>query len=107
MDYLEAIRQRVCPICTAGIVHRDDQFFRCGLTPGRTCPVERHLPEILEVMDSMDSPWMDDYVTRLRERVCSKQEQTEESSGDFYLKGECTLDTYFMLIAEAVEEVKG
>lgn len=105
-EYLEAIRRRVCSVCIDGIFENDRESVRCGLPKDRTCPIERHLPQVIEIVESIDSPWMEDYVELLREKVCSNCEQTEEGVCDFRLKTDCALDTYFMLVAEAIEEVR-
>lgn len=105
-DYLDAIRRRVCSVCIDGIFEREGEFVRCGLPADRTCPIERHLPRVIEVIESIESPWMEDYVELLRKKVCTECEQTVEGTCDFRLKADCALDTYFMLVAEAIEEVR-
>ena len=105
-EYLEAIERRVCSVCIDGIHEDVRKSVRCGLPKDRTCPIERHLPQVIEVVESIDSPWMDDYVDALRGKVCSDCEQTEAGICDFRLKADCALDTYFMLVAEAIEEVR-
>lgn len=105
-EYLEAIRHRVCSVCIDGIFEKDQKWVRCGLPKDRICPIERHLPQVIEVVECIDSPWMEDYVNALREKVCSNCAQTEAGICDFRLKADCALDSYFMLVAEAIEEVR-
>jgi hypothetical protein len=103
-EYLEAIRSRVCPLCLDAVMVRD-QFVRCGLPAGRKCPVEIYLPQVVEVVESVDSWLMDDYVEALREKVCAL---CGNSAGDFCalrLQADCALDRYFMLVADAIKEV--
>lgn len=105
-DYLDAIQRHVCSVCIDGIFQNDCEWVRCGLPDDRVCPIERHLPQVIEIVESIDSPWMEDYIGSLREKVCSNCEQTEAGNCDFRLKADCALDTYFMLVAGAIEEVR-
>lgn len=105
-DYLDAIQRHVCSVCIDGIFENEHKFVRCGLPADRTCPVELHLPQVLEVVESIDSPRLEDYVTRLREKVCAECENSEEEGCDLRLKADCALDRYFMLVAEAIEEAQ-
>ncbi len=105
--YLEAIRSKVCDVCIDGVFDAEGHFVKCGLPSDRTCPVEFYLPELVDVIESVESPLMDDYVEVLRERICSHCQENEEGICALRIKAECPLDTYFMLVAEAIEEVRG
>lgn len=103
-EYLDAIRSRVCTVCLDAVM-RGDQFVRCGIPKGRTCPVEIFLPQVIDVVESVDSWLLDDYVQVLREKVCAI---CKHSDGDFCalrLQADCALDRYFMLVADAIKEV--
>ncbi len=103
-EYLDAIRERVCPYCMDSIMH-GKQFVRCGLPSVRKCPIELYLPQVVEVVESVDSPLITDYVSTLRDKVCAF---CGNSEGDFCalrLHADCALDRYFMLVAEAVQSV--
>jgi len=100
-DYLEAIHARVCPVCMDAVLH-GDRFVRCGLAAGRTCPVETYLPEVVSVVESVDSSLIEDYVTVLREKVCAVCGNQEAGDCTLRLQAECALDRYFMLVAEAI-----
>lgn len=102
--YLDAVRNNVCPVCLDAVM-AGNQFVRCGLPAGRKCPVEIYLPQVVEVVESVDSWLMDDYVEALREKVCAL---CENSTGEFCalrLQADCALDRYFMLVADAIKEV--
>ncbi|MFQ6114819.1 MAG: hypothetical protein ACE5NG_12185 [bacterium] len=105
-EYLEAVRRRVCSVCIDGVFENEHKFVRCGLSPDRTCPIEMYLPEVVEVVKSIESPRIEDYLKLLRDKVCSACEQTEEGVCDLRLKADCALDRYFMLVAQAIEEVQ-
>lgn len=103
-EYLDAIRERVCPVCMDSVMH-GTRFVRCGLPMNRKCPIELYLPQVVDVVEAVDSPLITDYVATLRERVCAF---CENSEGDFCalrLRADCALDRYFMLVAEAVQSV--
>ena len=104
-EYLDAIRSRVCPVCLDSVMH-GNQFVRCGLPAGRTCPVEIYLPQVIEVVESVDSWLMEDYVSALRDKVCAF---CANSEGDFCalrVQADCALDRYFALVVEAIDEVR-
>ncbi len=105
-EYADAVRRHVCSVCIDGEFSPDGEFVRCGLPSGRSCPVESYLPEVVEIVERIESPWMEDYVSELRRTVCSHCAQTPEGVCELRIKAECSLDTYFMLVAEAVEEVR-
>lgn len=105
--YLDAIRSRVCSVCIDGIFDGKNQFVRCGLPKERTCPIEVYLPQIIDVVESIESPRMEDYVDILRLNVCAICEHSEDGKCDLRLQADCALDRYFMLVAGAIEEVQG
>ncbi|MFQ5769152.1 MAG: hypothetical protein ACE5HX_01350 [bacterium] len=105
-EYLNAVRSRVCSVCIDGVFENEHKFIRCGLPADRTCPIELYLPEVIDVVETTESPRLEDYVTILRDKICASCEQTEEGVCDLRLKADCALDRYFMLVAEAIEEVQ-
>jgi hypothetical protein len=99
--YMAAIRRRVCAVC---LDSRDDG--RCGLS-GRTCAIERHLPELIDGLVQIDSPRIDDYIAAIRARVCAGcPDQDAQGRCELREKGDCALDAYLALVIEAVEEVR-
>lgn len=103
-EYLDAIREQVCPVCMDSVMY-GKQFARCGLPADRACPIELYLPQVVEVVESVESPLITDYISTLRDKVCAF---CENSDGDFCalrLHADCALDRYFMLVAEAVQSV--
>lgn len=98
--YWDAIRQKVCSVCL-------DQAHdgTCGLTK-RTCAIERHLPRLAEVLSSIDSSRMDEYVAAVEAQICSRcPEQDAQGRCGLRNEGECALYTYLPLVIEAIEEV--
>jgi hypothetical protein len=102
--YLDAIRNNVCPVCLDAVM-AGNQFVRCGLPAGRKCPVEVFLPQVVDVVESVDSWLMEDYVKMLREKVCAICKNAEGEFCALRLQADCVLDRYFMLVADAIKEV--
>jgi len=100
-EYLEAIRRRVCAVCIDA-----DEHGVCQLGPEGTCPVERFLPEVIGVVNEVQSDQIEDYVAVLRDRICAFCQQTPEGLCALRLKADCALDRYFVLVAEAIDEVQ-
>lgn len=104
-EYMNAIRQRVCSVCIDAVCH-GDEFVRCALPIDRACPVEEHLPQIVDVVTRVNSHLMADYEKALRETVCAICEQSDADFCVLRSQADCPLDRYFMLIAEAIYEVR-
>ncbi len=104
-EYLDAIRSRVCPVCMDAVM-REDRFVRCGLPSSRKCPVEVYLPQVLEVMESVDSPLIEDYIPALRQKVCALCAYSEGDFCALRVQADCALDRYFVLVAEAIDGVR-
>ena len=98
--YREAIRRKVCEHCIDL-----DEKGRCTLTGDERCGVELHLEKIVDVVHSVRSTNLGDYVRVLRERVCASC-KNQNPDGTCRLRGEadCGLDRYFALVVEAIEE---
>ncbi|MFQ5769151.1 MAG: hypothetical protein ACE5HX_01345 [bacterium] len=107
--YMESIRCRVCTICNnhivTHVVGEDQPIIRCGLPHDKLCAIECYLPKIVEVVESVDSQRMEDYIIRLRYKVCSKCKNLENGYCPNWLKGDCALDRHFMLVVEAIKDV--
>ncbi|MGD8375452.1 MAG: hypothetical protein PVF68_04865 [Acidobacteriota bacterium] len=100
--YEEAVLKRICGVC---IDRRDDGS--CGLDPDLECAVKEHLPEIVKMVRGVTSDRIDDYVTRLREKVCTICDRTEEDgSCGPRDRVDCALDRYLSVVVEAIEEVE-
>lgn len=100
------IRRKVCSVCIDGLFDAKGRFISCGLGAGRICPLERYLPEVIEAVESIDSPRIADYIDVLREKVCTQCEQSENGICELRLRADCALDRYFVLVAEAIDEVR-
>jgi hypothetical protein len=100
--YWDAIRSHVCSVC---LDQGDDGG--CGLR-GRMCAIEAHLPRLVQILSSIDSPRMDEYVTAVEKEICGTCEH-QDAAGLCGLRkaGECALYTYLPLVVDAIEDVRG
>ncbi|HEX2867466.1 MAG TPA: hypothetical protein VHO03_10515 [Ignavibacteriales bacterium] len=98
--YLSAIRQNICSICADS-----NDLGRCSLTDDEICALEVYLPQIVEIVHSIDSQNLQDYIDALRKEVCSEC-RTQEKDGYCYLREDvnCSLDRYFPLIVESIQK---
>lgn len=102
-SYRQAIRKKVCDHCIDLA-----EGGKCTLTGDRQCGVELYLEKIVDVVHSIKSPHLGDYVQALRNQVCAFC-KNQNPDGTCRLRGEtdCGLDRYFALVVEAIEEVDG
>lgn len=98
--YWDAIRRHVCGTC---LDQKDDGT--CGLT-NRHCAIESHLPRLVEILSSIDSPRMDEYVAAVEGQICATCPE-QDSTGRCAKRdhGECALHAYLSQVLVAVEEV--
>jgi len=96
------IQDKVCRRCIDG-----DGQGNCRLALSRVCELKEYFPQILNVVNSVSSDQMMDYVLRLRVHVCSEcSHQTPDGQCRFRDKVDCALDRYYPLVVQAIEEVK-
>ncbi|MFQ6115459.1 MAG: hypothetical protein ACE5NG_15480 [bacterium] len=109
-EYMDSIRRRVCLMCNnhlvTHIVGGSSEIIRCGLPVDKMCAIERYLPRVVEVVESVDSSRLEDYIIKLRYQVCTKCEYLEHGYCPRWLKSECALDRNFMLVVEAIKDVR-
>jgi len=98
--YLKAIKQNVCSIC----VDSNEKGI-CTLNEKETCAVELFLPQIIEVVHSIESNDKKEYFNKLHEVVCTGC-RTQEN-GNCYLREDanCSLDRYFPIIVDIIHKV--
>lgn len=98
--YLKALKQNVCSICIDS-----NERGGCTLNVRETCAVELYLPQILDVVHSIDSEDFSSAKELLRNTVCAKC-RTQEN-GNCYLREDanCSLDRYFPLVIDTIQKV--
>ncbi len=95
----QALREEVCVRCVDG-----DGHGNCRIDPAIECPLQTHLPEIVELVRETGSDSMIDYVRELRLIACARC-QYQSAGGSCNLREDvgCALDRYFPLIVETIE----
>ncbi len=101
-DYWLAIQAKVCVKCLDG-----DGNGNCHITDDRMCALQTYLPKILEVVNSVYSHSIVPYEEQLREKVCGPcSQQSSNGACSFRDNAECSLDRYFPMIVEVIEETQ-
>lgn len=101
---LEAIvRKRICTICSDRKVDGS-----CGLEEPTKCALFRLFPQVANAIQATDSDDLGDYISAIRRDVCSVC-TSQDARGDCESRQEvqCALDSYLLLIVEAIEEATG
>ncbi len=95
----QALREEVCVRCVDG-----DGHGNCRIDPAIECPMQTHLPEIVELVRKTRSDSMIDYIRELRLIACARcQYQAADGSCNMREEVACALDRYFPLIIETIE----
>lgn len=99
--YINAIKQEICSICADS-----DENGNCTLNEKESCAVELFVEEIVEVIQSTESEYIEDYREKLKDKVCTNC-KAKDSTGKCYLKEDanCSLDRYFNIIVETIKKV--
>jgi hypothetical protein len=98
--YEEAIRSRVCAQC----IERTGRGV-CGTDAWDECALNRHLPEIVEIVRTLGSDSLHDYVHELHNVVCVSCKDNLDGRCSLREHQTCALDQYFPLVVQAVREV--
>lgn len=100
-EYLEEILARICPKCVDG-----DGAGNCRIATGNECAVKRFYPQIMDVVRSAYSTSMEPYEVALRAKVCTACiHQSTDGKCAVRDDVECSLDRYFPLIVQVIEEL--
>ena len=101
---LEAVvRDGICRVCSDRKVDGT-----CGLEEPAGCALFRLFPQVAQAIQSTSSDDIQDYINAIRRNVCSVC-TAQDSDGNCGLRQEvqCALDSYLLLIVEAIEEATG
>lgn len=99
-QYREALRERVCSVCTDRNVDGS-----CGIEAGHVCPFDAHLPRIVEAISKVDSDNIADYERVIREQVCQNCYQDEDGTCSYRKTVSCGLDAYVLLVIAAIDDL--
>ena len=99
--YRNAIRKKVCQHC----IDLSEEG-ECTLSGDEQCGLELYLTDIVDVVHSVKSDKLEDYVRALREQVCAFcKNQNPDGTCRLRMEADCGLNRYFGLVVEAIEEV--
>ncbi len=97
--YLKAIREKVCSICVDS-----DENGKCKMTDDESCAVELYIDKIVDVVHSVQSDKVSDYVDALHQKICVECRGSSERC-NLRLDVNCSLDRYFPLIVDVIQNV--
>jgi hypothetical protein len=93
-EYRDEIRAQVCSRC----VERPPDGPPCAPV-GKQCGIEMHLPELIESIHQVQSNWIEQYVDRNRQKICTKCTLHHSHLCP------CPMDYLAVLLVQAVETV--
>ena len=95
------LKEQICPVCIERGVDGS-----CNLWDLNECPITSHLPRLVEVVRSVHSDLMEDYVERVRQDICSNCESALSPLGkcDVRNEGHCALNAYLLLIVQIIDD---
>jgi hypothetical protein len=101
---LEAIvRRRLCGVCSDRNV-----TGTCGLSEPGDCALFRLFPQVAKSIHETKSNDIRDYIDAIRRNVCSVcASQDSQGTCDVRRQVQCALDSYLLLVVEAIEEATG
>ncbi len=98
--YLSSIRGKVCAFCLERTAEGT-----CGLSSPNVCPIEQFLPQIVDVVHSVEGNIMKNYVKALRTDVCGHCPNRDHAMCPFERSANCPLNRYFAIVVDAIDEV--
>ncbi len=100
--YWQVVQNVVCRVCIDS-----DPFGNgvCRVSEDSMCAVKMYFPKIVNIVLSVKSDKMDDYIIALRENVCKECRETPDGVCELRNSVECALDRYYPLIVQAIESV--
>lgn len=95
------LKEIICPVC----VERGPTGT-CNLSDLEQCPITLHLPGLVEVVRSVHSDQMEDYLEKVRQDICTNCESALSPLGqcDVRNSGHCALDAYLLLIVQIIDD---
>lgn len=101
-EYRKAVKDMVCSKCID--LGEDGQ---CKLSGERVCGVESHLDQMINIVKTVQSDRVEDYVNVVRTHICEHCEGQGEDGNCMYRRElDCALDRYLPLVIDAIEEIE-
>ena len=97
------VRNLICKVCSD---RKEDGT--CGLEEPAQCALFRLFPQVAHAIQTTSSDNLQDYIDAIRRNVCTVC-TSQDSDGDCGRRQEvrCALDSYLLLVVEAIEEATG
>ncbi len=95
------LKEVICAVCTDRGVGGT-----CNLQIVKECPMILHLPRLVEVVRSVHSPLMEDYVEKVRQDICSICENSWSDGVECDVRSEnhCAMDSYLLPIVQIIDD---
>ena len=102
-DLEAVVRNRICGVCSDRKMDGT-----CGLEDAPQCALFRLFPQVAQAIQSTHSDSIEDYIDAIRRNVCTVC-TAQDSDGGCAPRQEvqCALDSYLLLVVEAIEEATG
>jgi hypothetical protein len=99
----QRFREKICAVC---IDRKPDGS--CDYDEQGTCTLMQKIPEAVEAVSRVDSPFLEPYIQSLRKKVCEKC-LLRNANGECGPRDtdRCMLDSYLPLVVEVIEEYFG
>ncbi len=99
--YLQAIKDKVCMHCIDA-----DSYGNCRTSDAKYCTIELNYKRVVKAIQQTNSGRYEDYISALRENVCSNCNYGASDDCVERDTVECPLDRYLPLVVDAVEGVR-
>jgi hypothetical protein len=97
------VRDRICRVCTDRAASGE-----CGLEEPSSCILFQLFPQVANAIESVHSVDICDYIDAIRRNVCSIcTHQDSEGRCESRQQVRCVLDSYLLLVVDAIEEATG
>ncbi len=99
----QKLRDKICAVC----VDRNPDGS-CDRDEEGACTLMLKLPQAVEAVLRVDSPYIEPYIESIRTNVCEQCEnRNPDSSCDSRSTDHCMLDSYLPLVVEVIEDYFG
>jgi hypothetical protein len=100
-EYWGSLNEHVFARC----VDEKDGSGNVRLTDEARCTIKRFLPDIVDIVKTVQSDRLDPYIDALHQKVCVKCESSKpDGSCEQRERADCCLDRYFPLVVEALSQ---
>ena len=97
------VRDRICRVCSDRAVSGE-----CGLEEPSSCILFQLFPQVAQAIESVHSIDICDYIDAIRRNVCSIcSHQDDDGRCEARRQVRCVLDSYLLLVVDAIEEATG